>query len=103
MLAGDAIASLDENGERITGDGLLIVFNAHHDPVDFHLPGPGAGRQWILELDTFDDALAPHPVEGAESPAHRTQLVGAEAASVSVARASLNFGARFSRDSIIVI
>ena len=51
-LAGDAIPSLDESGERIIGDGLLILFNAHHEPLDFKLPPPGDGPPWVLEFDT---------------------------------------------------
>jgi glycogen operon protein len=51
-LAGDAITSLDESGERIIGDGLLILFNAHHEPLDFKLPEAGDGPAWMLEFDT---------------------------------------------------
>ncbi|HKO93151.1 MAG TPA: 4-alpha-glucanotransferase, partial [Polyangiaceae bacterium] len=51
MLGGDAIRMLDEKGQRVVGDGLLMLLNAHHEPVVFSLPEEGGG-QWLLELDT---------------------------------------------------
>jgi isoamylase len=58
MLGGDAIRMLDEKGQRAVGDGLLVLMNAHHEPVKFQLPDDGGGN-WLLELDTFDSAKAP--------------------------------------------
>lgn len=53
-LGGDAIPSLGERGERIIGDGLLILMNAHHEPVAFNLPAAPEGSTWVLEFDTRD-------------------------------------------------
>jgi isoamylase len=55
MLGGDAIRMLDDRGQRVVGDGLLVLMNAHHEAVTFRLPEEGGG-QWLLELDTFDPA-----------------------------------------------
>ncbi|HEY3594630.1 MAG TPA: 4-alpha-glucanotransferase, partial [Polyangiaceae bacterium] len=55
MLGGDAIPSLDERGQRQVGDGLLVLLNAHHEPVRFKLPEGQGGSEWLLELDTNDD------------------------------------------------
>ena len=51
MLGGDAIRMLDGQGRRLVGDGLLVLLNAHHEPVTFTLPREGGGG-WLLELDT---------------------------------------------------
>jgi isoamylase len=53
MLGGDAIRMLDDNGQRVVGDGLLVLMNAHHEPVTFQLPEEGDGK-WLLQMDTFD-------------------------------------------------
>jgi glycogen operon protein len=55
MLGGDAIRMLDQSGHRVVGDGLLLLLNAHHEPVTFQLPEEGGGK-WLLELDTADPA-----------------------------------------------
>ena len=44
MLGGDAIRMVDERGERLLDDGLLILMNAHHEPITFQLPGGGGAR-----------------------------------------------------------
>jgi glycogen operon protein len=56
LLGGDAIPSLDEHGQRIIGDGLLVCLNAHHEPVTFKLPTPPNGTSWRLEIDTKEDS-----------------------------------------------
>src|SRR6185369_9804373 len=37
-LAGDAIEELDDRGNRLVGDTILIVLNAHYEPLPFVLP-----------------------------------------------------------------
>ncbi|HEY5594721.1 MAG TPA: glycogen debranching protein GlgX, partial [Nitrospiria bacterium] len=51
-LAGDAIDEVDELGQRIIGDTLLILLNAHHEAVPFVLPAHKKGTRWELTLDT---------------------------------------------------
>ena len=51
MLGGDAIQMVDERGKRLVGDGVLMLMNAHHEPVTFQLPSEGA-TSWFLEIDT---------------------------------------------------
>jgi glycogen operon protein len=55
-LGGDAIPALDERGQRMIGDGLLVLMNAHHESVHFKLPRGEGGPEWLLEIDTSDDA-----------------------------------------------
>ncbi len=47
LLGGDAIASLDDEGQRIVGDTVLVLMNAHHEPMTLpaarHRVGRGLG------------------------------------------------------------
>jgi len=58
-LAGEMVDVVNEMGEPIQGDTLLILFNAHDHRVDFSLPsqpqqGPPSQRdRWSLEFETF--------------------------------------------------
>jgi glycogen operon protein len=54
-LAGDAVEDVDERGERITDDTLLILFNANDGPVRFALPACPPGQRWRLVLDTREE------------------------------------------------
>jgi glycogen operon protein len=51
-LAGDAIGETDEKGRSIIDDTLLIVLNAHHEPLTFTLPAHKRGVRWLPILDT---------------------------------------------------
>jgi isoamylase len=53
-LAGDQIDEVDERGHRVVDDTLLILFNAHHEPLPFTLPKQGAKIEWELLIDTRD-------------------------------------------------
>jgi isoamylase len=54
LLGGDAIATPDEHGRRVVGDTLLVLMNAHHEPIPFTLPDIEWGEDWELLLDTAD-------------------------------------------------
>jgi glycogen operon protein len=48
---GSGIADIGKHGESITDDDFLVLFNAHHDDIEFVLPDlPGAS--WNAVLDT---------------------------------------------------
>jgi glycogen operon protein len=51
-LAGDAINEVDERGNLVVGDTLLILLNAHHEFLSFVLPAHRRGVRWELVLDT---------------------------------------------------
>ncbi len=42
-------------------DVILLIFNAHHDVVVFHLPDCPGGNQWILKLDTNQETVTNQP------------------------------------------
>jgi isoamylase len=56
-LAGDAIEELDDRGNRIVDDTLLILLNAHHEPIPFTLPAHRRKVRWEVVLDTYDPSL----------------------------------------------
>jgi glycogen operon protein len=51
-LAGDAIEEMDEKGRPILDDTLLVLLNAHHEPVPFTLPAHKRSIRWQIILDT---------------------------------------------------
>ena len=53
-LGGEAIGELDPEGDPVRDDNLLLLFNAHHEPIEFTLPTAGAGAGWQPLIDTRD-------------------------------------------------
>jgi isoamylase len=53
-LAGDLIGDVDERGERIEGDTILLLLNAHHEPIPFTLPATRPEHHWERLYDTAD-------------------------------------------------
>ncbi len=52
MLAGGQMDEVDERGEHIVGDSLLILMSAHHEALPFALPKAAYGDHWTLAFDT---------------------------------------------------
>jgi glycogen operon protein len=52
FLNGAAIPNPNPRGEAVTDDDFYLIFNAHHEPLEFTLPGAGWGERWLKELDT---------------------------------------------------
>jgi glycogen operon protein len=53
-LAGDLIGDVDERGEPIVGDTLLLLLNAHHEAIPFTLPPTKPEHHWERVLDTAE-------------------------------------------------
>jgi glycogen operon protein len=51
-LAGDAIDELDARGNRILDSTLLLLFNAHSEPISFLLPRHENEARWEVVVDT---------------------------------------------------
>jgi glycogen operon protein len=51
MLGGEALGEVDENGDLVVDDTLLLLINAHTQAVQFHLPGE-TDEQWDVLIDT---------------------------------------------------
>ncbi len=56
-LNGDAIDDVDERGERIVGDTLVLLLNAGEQPVPFVLPATSPIERWETLIDTADPWL----------------------------------------------
>ncbi len=54
LLNGSAIEEVDERGQLIIGDSLLVLFNAHSDKVPFTLPPLEGNQQWRRVFDTSE-------------------------------------------------
>ena len=53
-LAGDLIDEVDERGEPVSGDTLLLLINAHWEEIGFTLPIGRDGIVWQTLIDTAD-------------------------------------------------
>ncbi|HVR64648.1 MAG TPA: glycogen debranching protein GlgX, partial [Polyangia bacterium] len=88
MLGGDAIPVTDERGNRLVGDGLLVLMNAHHEPVRFRLPDGAGASSWLVELDTRRDVPAEAtPISGEYQVAARAMVILRQPLSAEAARA----------------
>jgi glycogen operon protein len=54
FLNGSAIPYPNERGERITDDSFYLMFNAHHEPLEFTLPEERWGKSWAEALNTSE-------------------------------------------------
>jgi glycogen operon protein len=55
FVNGNAIASRDRRGEPIVDDSFVLLFNAHHETVEFTLCDASYGTHWVVEIDTSVD------------------------------------------------
>jgi glycogen operon protein len=52
-LDGQALGEVDDNGDLMTDDDLLLILNAHDQAVQFTIPPWDASeRPWEVEFDT---------------------------------------------------
>jgi len=51
VYSGEGTGEVDERGQSITGDTLLVLMNAHHEIASFKLPPSSAGV-WQRVFDT---------------------------------------------------
>jgi glycogen operon protein len=65
-LNGDAIQDVNERGDRIVDDTLLVMLNAGPDTVQFVLPTTSPIERWETLLDTADPWQAPRRFRGGE-------------------------------------
>jgi glycogen operon protein len=66
MLWGHAIEEVDEHGEVIVGDTLLILLNAHSDEVPFTLPRLEDDHHWQRIFDTTESSCSDNPFAAGE-------------------------------------
>ena len=54
LMIGQRLAERDERGNPVADDDLLLLLNAHHEPIDFALPGEG----WEPVLSTAEGLIS---------------------------------------------
>jgi isoamylase len=54
MLNGETLSICDELGNAVVDDTFLLLFNAHHEAVNFTLPLAPSGGKWRVLLNTDD-------------------------------------------------
>jgi glycogen operon protein len=79
-LNGDAIREVDERGERIVGDTLVILLNGDPAPVSFVLPATTPTERWETLIDTADPWLPPRRLRAGD----RYQLQGRSMAALKL-------------------
>jgi glycogen operon protein len=52
FLNGDAIPEPGPRGQRVVDDSFLVLFNAHHEVMEFTLPEAEYGASWEVVIDT---------------------------------------------------
>jgi glycogen operon protein len=70
FLNGNAIPDRGPRGERVSDDSFFLMFNAHHEPLDFTVPDGEYGERWRVDLDTavpMADAVEPRALKAGES------------------------------------
>jgi glycogen operon protein len=55
FLNGDRLMAPDRRGTKVVDDSFVILFNAHHEELQFTLPPKEYGEWWLVVLDTADD------------------------------------------------
>jgi len=65
-LVGHQISETDDHGAPIAGDSFLLLFNSHHEDVEF-LADRIKGRDWEVILDTAQNLSLPRALTAAQS------------------------------------
>jgi glycogen operon protein len=65
-LAGDEINEVDEHGEAVVGDTLLLLMNAYWETIQFKLPDTKSEHVWESLLDTADPHMPLRVCRGGE-------------------------------------
>ena len=80
-LDGEIIGEVDEHGKLIVGDTLILLLNAHYEPMPFNLPTTKGDLKWQVLIDT-----AALPAAGTEIDGLKYELKGRSMAVLLVPR-----------------
>jgi glycogen operon protein len=79
FLNGDAIREPDSRGEQVRDDSFFLLFNGHHEPMDFLIPDIGVAESWRVVVDTsaplLDDAEARAVKTGESMPVEARSVI----------------------------
>jgi isoamylase len=74
FLNGEAMFAPDKRGQRVLDDSFLIVFNAHHEAIEFTVPPAEYGSWWTVLIDTVDDAGGSSDTGDTYAPGHQVSV-----------------------------
>ncbi len=57
-LNGLGLQTMGADGKYIRDDNFYVIFNAYHDPLQYKLPSPQYGQDWIKVIDTSESFLS---------------------------------------------
>jgi isoamylase len=57
FLFGKGLHAVGPRGEHIIDDSFYVIFNGHHDSLQFKLPPEKYGREWTKVLDTSTPSI----------------------------------------------
>jgi isoamylase len=67
FLNGRGIHTPGPKGEQIIDDNFYLIFNAHHETLEYKLPGAKYAKSWTRLLSTAEGKIEPGEVYPAES------------------------------------
>jgi glycogen operon protein len=76
FLNGRSISEPDARGERVLDESLLLIFNAHHEPVEFTLPEVALAASWRVAVDTETGQAQPAEDEPVLEPGSVVTVAG---------------------------
>jgi len=76
-LNGKGIHTVHADGSAVVDDSFYLIFNAHHEPLDFKLPPSKYGKKWemVLNTATGEDPSATFDPEAAVKADARSLLL----------------------------
>lgn len=67
FLNGRGIHTPGPKGEQVVDDNFYLIFNAHHEALEYKLPGAKYARSWTRLLSTAEGKIEPGEIYPAES------------------------------------
>ncbi|TWR26003.1 glycogen debranching protein GlgX [Mucilaginibacter achroorhodeus] len=83
FLNGMGLHTVNNVGEPVTDDDFYVIFNAHYEQLEYHIPDVLVNKKWEIILDTSND-------ETTDQPLAKKEVITVEGRSVIVLRSKAN-------------
>ena len=67
FLNGRGLHAVGPEGEQILDDNFYVIFNAHHEALEYKLPEKLYGKKWKIVMDTSNDEIEEQPLNDEKS------------------------------------
>ncbi|HWZ92252.1 MAG TPA: glycogen debranching enzyme GlgX, partial [Polyangiaceae bacterium] len=74
FFAGNGLDDVDNDGNALIDDDMLLLVNSHTEPIAFSLPFPDDDRPWQLLIDTAHDDAEEQRQGGEKTPLEAASL-----------------------------